>query len=122
MNIDSVPVSYTIDISTPEGRLKLNKITLEEANQLALVECLIKNNCANLFNPQYTHLKKGKDILRVTVFGFPARYKRIDTEHETQSLKVEESVKLNDSTKVSRQKTITRKHSINPKAPANRRR
>jgi hypothetical protein len=25
------------------------------------------------------HLKKGKNIYRVTVFGFPARYKRAET-------------------------------------------
>lgn len=75
MDLDPTAVSYTIDVSTPEGRLKLNKISLREAERLALVECLIKHNCATLFNPQYTHLKKGKNVLRVTVYGYPARYK-----------------------------------------------
>lgn len=75
MDLDPTAVSYTIDVSTPEGRLKLNKISLRDAEHLALVECLIKHNCATLFNPQYTHLKKGKNILRVTVYGYPARYK-----------------------------------------------
>lgn len=75
MDLDPNAVSYTIDVSTPEGRLKLNKISLRDAEHLALVECLIKYNCATLFNPQFTHLKKGKHILRVTVYGYPARYK-----------------------------------------------
>lgn len=80
MDLDPVGVTYTIDTTTEEGRLKLNKISIKEAEQLALVECLMKYNCATLFNPQFTHLKKGKDVLRVTVFGFPARYKRVNTE------------------------------------------
>lgn len=76
MDLDPVGVKYTIDVSTSEGRLKLNNLSLAEAEQLALVEAIIANNCATLFNPQYTHLKKGKRILRVTVYGFPARYKQ----------------------------------------------
>ena len=68
-------VSYTIDISTTEGRAKLKNISLEEAKQLALIECINKYNGATIFNPQFTHLVKGKDVLRVTVYGFPARYK-----------------------------------------------
>ena len=51
----------------------------------------MKYNCATLFNPQYTHLKKNKDILRVTVYGFPARYKRLETEKETEVETVEET-------------------------------
>lgn len=75
MKLDPTGVSYTIDVSTPEGRAKLRKISLKEAKQLALIECIIKHNCVKLFNPQYTHLVNGKDVLRVTVYGFPARYK-----------------------------------------------
>lgn len=75
MDLDPQGVSYTIDVSTPEGRAKLRKISLEDAKQLALIECIIKHNCATIFNPQFTHLVKGKDVLRVTVYGFPARYK-----------------------------------------------
>jgi len=76
MDLDPTGVTYTIDVSTAEGRLKLNKLSLQEAEQLALTEALMYYNCATLFNPQYTHLKKGKDILRVTVYGYPARYKK----------------------------------------------
>ena len=43
--------------------------------QLVLRECIMKHKCSTIFNPQYTHLKKGKRILRITVFGFPAWYK-----------------------------------------------
>ena len=75
MDLDPQGVSYTIDVSTPEGRAKLRKISLEDAKQLALIECIIKHNCVTIFNPQFTHLVKGKDVLRVTVYGFPARYK-----------------------------------------------
>ena len=82
MNLDSTPVTYTIDISTPEGRLKLKNISLNSAQQPALVECIMKNNCATLFNPQYTHLMQDKQILRVTVYGFPARYKNVDTQKQ----------------------------------------
>ena len=68
-------VSYTIDISTPEGKAKLNKLSLKEAENLALTEAVIHNGCALLVNPQYTNLMKGKRVLRITVFGFPAKYK-----------------------------------------------
>lgn len=68
-------VSYTIDISTPEGATKLNKISLAEAEELALTEAVMKYNCAMLVNPQFTNLMNGKKVLRITVFGFPARYR-----------------------------------------------
>lgn len=75
MDLDPTPVTYTIDISTAEGKIKLNKLNLAEAQELALVESLMAYRCATLFNPQYTHLVKGNKILRVTVYGYPARYK-----------------------------------------------
>ena len=34
MDLDPTGVTYTIDISTPEGKLKLDKISLAEAQQL----------------------------------------------------------------------------------------
>lgn len=74
LDVSSDSISYTIDISTPEGKAKLNKLSLKEAKELALTEALIRNGCAMLINPQYTHLKKGKRILRITVYGFPAKY------------------------------------------------
>lgn len=68
-------VQYTIDISTPEGKMKLNKLTLDEAKQLVNAEAAMAYNCAVLVRPKYTFLKDGKKILRITVFGFPANYK-----------------------------------------------
>lgn len=76
MDIDPNPVTYTINVSTEDGRVKLNKLTLAEAKELALVETLMTYQCATLFNPQYTHLMKGGKVLRVTVYGYPARYKK----------------------------------------------
>lgn len=75
LDVDAKGVTYTIDISTPEGAAKLKNVTLAEAEDLALTEALIKHNCAQLINPQFTNLMNGKRVLRVTVFGFPARYR-----------------------------------------------
>lgn len=75
LNISSNSISYTIDISTPEGKAKLNKLSLKEAENLALTEAVMKNGCALLVNPQFTNLMKGKQVLRITVHGFPAKYK-----------------------------------------------
>lgn len=75
LDIDTQGITYTIDISTEEGRIKLNGLTLNQAKKVALEEAAIKNNCARIISPKFSHLKKGKQILRVTVFGFPARYK-----------------------------------------------
>lgn len=75
LDVDTQGITYTIDISTEEGRIKLNGLTLEQAKQMALDEAAIKNNCARIISPKFSHLKKGKEILRITVFGFPARYK-----------------------------------------------
>lgn len=75
LDVSNQSVTYTIDISTTDGAAKLKGLSLKEAQNLALTEAVMKNNCAMLINPQYTHLKKGKRILRITVFGFPAYYK-----------------------------------------------
>ena len=75
LEIASEPITYTIDISTDEGRLKLHKLSLPAAKSLALREAVMMNRCAKIVNPQYTQLMKGKQVLRVTVYGFPAVYK-----------------------------------------------
>ncbi|MBQ8774056.1 MAG: hypothetical protein IJZ17_06270 [Muribaculaceae bacterium] len=77
LDVSTEGVSYTIDISTPEGKTKLNGLSLREAEELALTEAVIKYNCALLVNPQYTNLMNGKRVLRITVYGFPAKYKSI---------------------------------------------
>lgn len=75
LDIDPEFVTYTIDISTPEGRLALHGLTLEEARQKVLTDAAIKFRCTKIFGPKFSHLKKGKQILRITVSGQPARYK-----------------------------------------------
>lgn len=75
LDVDAQGIIYTIDISTQEGKIKLKGLSLAQAQQLALEEAAIKNNSARIISPKFSHLKKGKQILRVTVFGFPARYK-----------------------------------------------
>lgn len=70
------PVEYTIDISTAEGRLKLNGLSLEEAKKLALIEAIMRARCVAMFEPQYTHKVQKNKVLRVTVYGTPAHYKK----------------------------------------------
>lgn len=82
ISYDLVPVgdriTYTIDISTPEGKQKLYKLTLAEAKRLAETEASRKYNCDRLIDPRFDYLKKGKRILRVTVDGRPGNYKTRD--------------------------------------------
>ena len=73
--IASEPITYTIDISTPEGRTKLHYLTLREAEGLAIREAVMQSKCAKLVDPQFTNLMKGKHVLRITVYGFPAKYR-----------------------------------------------
>ncbi|MBQ8486554.1 MAG: hypothetical protein IJ533_02765 [Prevotella sp.] len=76
---DLVPVgdriTYTIDISTPEGEQKLYKLSLAEAQRLAETEASRKYNCDRLIDPRFDYLKKGKRILRITVDGRPGNYR-----------------------------------------------
>ncbi len=75
LDVEPEGISYTIDISTPEGAAKLKHLTIKEAEDLALTEAVMKYNCAMIVNPQFTNLMNGKRVLRITVFGFPARYR-----------------------------------------------
>ena len=75
LDIATEPILYSIDISTAEGRTKLKDLTLRETKSLALREAVMMNRCAKIVNPQYTQLMKGSQVLRITVYGFPAVYK-----------------------------------------------
>ena len=81
-NYDLVPVgdriTYTIDISTPEGKQKLQGLSLSEAKRLAETEASRKYNCDRLIDPRFDFLQKGKRILRITVDGRPGNYKTRD--------------------------------------------
>lgn len=76
---DLVPVgeriTYSIDISTPEGKQKLHKLSLSEAQRLAETEAARKFNCDRLIDPRFDYLKKNGRILRITVDGRPGNYK-----------------------------------------------
>ena len=71
-------ITYTIDISTPEGKQKLHGLSLDEAKRLAETEASRKFNCDRLIDPHFDYLKKGKRILRITVDGRPGNYKARD--------------------------------------------
>lgn len=80
-NYDLVPVgdiiTYTIDAGTPEGRQKLQGLSLNEAISLAETEALRKYKCNGFIDSHATYLlsKDGKRILKVTIDGQPAKYK-----------------------------------------------
>lgn len=71
-------ITYTIDISTSEGRQKLHGLSLIDAQRLAETEASRKYNCDRLIEPRFDYLKKGKRILRITVDGRPGNYKSSD--------------------------------------------
>jgi len=86
---DLIPVgdriTYTIDISTPEGKQKLYKLSLAEAQRLAETEASRKYNCDRLIDPRFDYLKKGKRILRITVDGRPGNYRIRDNQYDSRT-------------------------------------
>ena len=86
---DLVPVgdrvTYTIDISTPEGKQKLNRLSLAEAKRLAEVEASRLYNCDRLIDPRFDYLKKGNRILRITVDGRPGNYRTQDNRYDSRT-------------------------------------
>ena len=76
MDLDNEPITYVIDITTEAGKMKLKNLSVDEACDLALIEAIMSNKCATIFNPQYTHLVNKGKVLRVTLYGYPARYKQ----------------------------------------------
>ena len=78
-------ITYTIDISTPEGRQKLQGISLTEAKQLAETEASRKYNCDRLIDPRFDFLKRGKRILRITVDGRPGNYRTRDNRYDSRT-------------------------------------
>lgn len=73
-------ITYTIDISTPEGKQKLQGLSLSDARRLAEVEACRKYNCDRLIDPRFDYRtsEDGKRILRITVDGRPGNYKTRD--------------------------------------------
>ena len=78
-------VTYTIDISTPEGKQKLYKLSLSDAQRLAETEAARKYNCDRLIDPRFDYLKRGKRILRITVDGRPGNYRTRDNQYDSRT-------------------------------------
>ena len=78
-------ITYTIDISTPEGQQMLKGLSLAEAKNLAEVEATRKYNCDRLIDPRFNYLKKGKRILRITVDGRPGNYKTREVHYDSNT-------------------------------------
>lgn len=89
INYDLVPIgdriTYTIDVSTPEGLQKLKGIKLSKAKRLAETEATRKYNCDRLIDPRFDYLKKGKRILRITVDGRPGNYRTRDEQYDRKT-------------------------------------
>ena len=87
--LDLIPVgdriTYTIDISTPEGRQKLHGIKLADAKQLAETEASRKYNCDRLIDPRFDYLMRGKRILRITVDGRPGNFKTQNNQYDSRT-------------------------------------
>lgn len=84
-------ITYTIDISTEEGKRNLNGLSLNEAKRLAETEACRKYNCDRLIDPRFDYLKKGKRILRITVDGRPGNYRT----KETYDAKTRQEIDIN---------------------------
>ena len=78
-------ITYTIDISTPEGKQKLSNKTLKEAIALAETEAARKYNCDRLIDPRFDYLVRGKRILRITIDGRPGVYKTKDSHYDSRT-------------------------------------
>lgn len=76
MDINDDYITYDLDILSPEGKILLNNTTEETAKNLALSSAIVANQCDAIFQPRITVVKGTKgEILRVTVYGRPAKYK-----------------------------------------------
>ena len=95
LEIAPEPITHNIDISTTDGQLKLKNLSLAQAKSLALREAVMTNRCAKIVNPQYTHLMKGKQVLRITVYGFPAIYKNATEQRYNSKTKQEIDININ---------------------------
>ena len=78
-------ITYTIDISIPEGKQKLSNITLDQAKTLAETEAARKYNCDRLIDPRFDFLRNGKRILRITVDGRPGVYKTRENQYNSRT-------------------------------------
>lgn len=87
MDISDEYVTYEIDVLTPEGKLLLKNATEASAKELALSRAIIANKCDAIFQPRvsFVHGRKN-EILRVSVYGRTAKYKKADPDNISTSV------------------------------------
>lgn len=63
-----------IEPYTISDRKRLKGLTLQEAKEKVLQEAVIARNCAMIVEPNYSYDMKGKNVVRITVVGYPGNY------------------------------------------------
>lgn len=63
-----------IEPYTISDRKRLKGLTLPEAKEKVLQEAVIARGCAMIIEPNYSYDMKGKNIVRITVVGYPGNY------------------------------------------------
>lgn len=63
-----------IEPYTISERKRLKGLTLDEAKEKVLQEAVIARGCAMIIEPNYSYDMKGKNIVRITVVGYPGNY------------------------------------------------
>jgi len=77
MDISDKYITYDIDVLSPEGKILLSNATEDSAKDLVLNRAIIANKCDAIFQPRISFVRGNKkEILRVTVYGRPAKYKK----------------------------------------------
>ena len=64
---------YTIG-NDKKDRKRLKGLSRKEAEEKVLQEAVIANNCALIVEPNYMYDMKGKNVVRITVVGYPGYY------------------------------------------------
>lgn len=75
-------VQYTMDISTPDGKMRLKDVTPKQAANLALTNATMYHKCDWLVNPKFDCVTYDGQVLRITVTGRPAVYQRSKPDYE----------------------------------------
>lgn len=77
MDISDKYITYDLDILSPEGKVLLKNTNEAGAKDLALSRAIAAYKCDAIFQPRVSVVRGGKnEILRVTVYGRPAKYKK----------------------------------------------
>lgn len=77
MDISDDYITYDIDVLSNEGKIILQNASEESAKNIALSRAIAANRCDAIFQPRITTVRGDKnEILRVTVYGRPAKYRK----------------------------------------------